>query len=885
MGEGDQSSVTKSGTTDSRSVANATPYSLHASDNPGAMITLVTLTGENYSEWSSEMTNALRAKRKLGFVDGSIPKPLADDTNLELWLSVNSMIVGWIRTSIEPRVRSTVTLVQDSHKLWENLRKRFSVGNKVRVHHLKEQLASCRQDGQPVIEFFGRLSKLWEELDMYSPLPSCTCSAALEIEKAREAEKMHQFVMGLDETRFGGICQSIISSDSEMDIGEIYAKVVREEQRLNSAKDRETQQNTVGFATKAETEQATSRPGSVSSGVSSGRRSPCAHCGRTGHDKTTCWQLIGYPDWWEERAPSNRGSGGASRGGSRGGRGRGSPGFDRSRNTGTRMINERARPSSDKLSGKTRHGDLILDTGASHHMTGDFALLVNTSAIPPCPVGFADGNKTFATHIGNLPLTDRVTLEKDRFTRTLIGAGRERDGVYYFQDVMAARVHRMTGSVGPYRTRSSSGAVYFLTIVDDYSRAVWTYLLLEKSEVKTVLQNFCTMTHQQFGKPVKIVRSDNGTEFTCLGSYFRQHGVVHQTSCVATPQQNGRVERKHRHILNVSRALLFQSKLPVKFWGEAVMTAAHVINRTPTKVLQGRSPYEILYGTKPQYEHLRVFGSLCYTHHRSRDRDKFGPRSRRCIFVGYPFGQKGWKVYDLEKKEFIISLDVVFYETEFPMASALVSPQPSLSSPTAYSDDDWLLQAESEQMLDERGSINIDLSHAPEPVTDDALSSRDLTETEHTTGSLPPLPVFPAVSTTTQQPPEEVLGRGQRVRAPPVKFRDYVAYNTACIHTHLAPTPTDPSVSSNSVSGKTPYPLVEYLSDLPFSPSHRAFLAAVNAGVIPKSYKEAVKQKVWRVAVKDEVGALEDQGTWDVTDLPPGKVALGSHWIFTIKYN
>lgn len=92
---------------------------------------------------------------------------------------------------------------------------------------------------------------------------------------------------------------------------------------------------------------------------------------------------------------------------------------------------------------------------------------------------------------------------------------------------------------GPYRTLSSSVAVYFLTIVDDHSRAVWTYLLLEKSEVKTVLQNFCAMTSRQFGKPVKIVRSHNGTEFTCLTRYFREQGVLHHTSCVATPQQMG----------------------------------------------------------------------------------------------------------------------------------------------------------------------------------------------------------------------------------------------------------------------------------------------------------------------------------------------------------
>ena len=104
-------------------------------------------------------------------------------------------------------------------------------------------------------------------------------------------------------------------------------------------------------------------------------------------------------------------------------------------------------------------------------------------------------------------------------------------------------------------------------MVDDFSRAVWTYLLLEKSEVQTVLKNFCKMAEKQFSKEVKIVRSDNGTEFMCMSRFFRENGIIHQTSCVATPQQNGRVERKHRHILYIARALLFESNLPVKFWG------------------------------------------------------------------------------------------------------------------------------------------------------------------------------------------------------------------------------------------------------------------------------------------------------------------------------
>lgn len=74
---------------------------------------------------------------------------------------------------------------------------------------------------------------------------------------------MHQFVMGLSEVRFGGICQSIISSDSELDIREIYAKVIKEEQRLNSAKERESQQNATGFLAKIEEEQTASHTNSA----------------------------------------------------------------------------------------------------------------------------------------------------------------------------------------------------------------------------------------------------------------------------------------------------------------------------------------------------------------------------------------------------------------------------------------------------------------------------------------------------------------------------------------------------------------------------------------------------------------------------------------------
>lgn len=88
-----------------------------------------------------------------------ITKPSAEP-DLSRWLATNSMLVGWIRTSIGPKIRSTVTFVPDAHKLWDNLQQRFSVRNEVRIHQLRDEINTCQQNGQTVIDYYGKLSKL-----------------------------------------------------------------------------------------------------------------------------------------------------------------------------------------------------------------------------------------------------------------------------------------------------------------------------------------------------------------------------------------------------------------------------------------------------------------------------------------------------------------------------------------------------------------------------------------------------------------------------------------------------------------------------------------------------------------------------------------------------
>jgi len=203
---------------------------------------------------------------------------------------------------------------------------------------------------------------------------------------------------------------------------------------------------------------------------------------------------------------------------------------------------------------------------------------------------------------------------------------------------------------GPYHTKTYTGHRYFLTIVDDCSRATWTHLMVTKDEAMSLLKAFTIMVKTQFGKDVKIIRSDNALELSKsyeILDFFTSFGITHQTSCVHTPQQNGVVERKHRHLLEVSRALMFQASLPLRYWGDCVLAATHLINRLPTKVLQGKTPYEKLHGTAPTYNHLRVFGCLCFMTTQKQGRDKFQPRAKACVFLGYPTGQKRIQDYGI----------------------------------------------------------------------------------------------------------------------------------------------------------------------------------------------------------------------------------------------
>ncbi|KAK4428671.1 hypothetical protein Salat_1166900 [Sesamum alatum] len=163
----------KKGTISGNDSTIASPYTLHPSDNPGMIISPVQLRGENYDEWASSMRNALRAKKKLGFIDGTVTRPSDDSSEIEDWWMVNSMLVAWVFNTIEPSLRSTIKYMENVKDLWEDLRQRFSIGNGPRVQQLKADIANCKQAGQAVVSYYGQLKMMWDALVSYEPIPVC----------------------------------------------------------------------------------------------------------------------------------------------------------------------------------------------------------------------------------------------------------------------------------------------------------------------------------------------------------------------------------------------------------------------------------------------------------------------------------------------------------------------------------------------------------------------------------------------------------------------------------------------------------------------------------------------------------------------------------------
>ncbi|GJT37766.1 retrovirus-related pol polyprotein from transposon TNT 1-94 [Tanacetum coccineum] len=178
-----------------------------------------------------------------------------------------------------------------------------------------------------------------------------------------------------------------------------------------------------------------------------------------------------------------------------------------------------------------------------------------------------------------------------------------------------------------------SGCRYFLSIVDDYSRRVWVHFLRHKNEAFSKFKEWKQLVENQTGRKQKKLRTDNGLEFCNqkFNNLCKESGIARHLTVAGTPQQNGLAERMNRTLLNKVRCLLIHSGLSNSFWAEATAMAAYLINRSPSTELEKKTPMDLWSGHPANYEMLRIFGCVAYSH---VNQGKLKRRAIKCIFLG-----------------------------------------------------------------------------------------------------------------------------------------------------------------------------------------------------------------------------------------------------------
>ena len=385
---------------------------------------------------------------------------------------------------------------------------------------------------------------------------------------------------------------------------------------------------------------------------------------------------------------------------------------------------------------------------------------------------------------------------------------------------------------GPMKTLSFGGARYFVTFIDDFSRKMWVYILKSKDQVLNKFEEWKAMVETQTGHKVKVLRSDNGGEYTskAFDAFLSKHGIVRQTSAPYTPQQNGVAERANRTIVEMARCMLYAQGLGREFWAEAVSNAVYTRNRCPNKALVNVTPEEAWSGKRPCISHMRVFGCIAYAKVPDEKRTKLDAKGIKCLFVGYCEGTKAYRLVCLESQKIIKSPDVVFFE---------------------------------DKRLSEEGPSG---SIGQEALEVDHSSKSDDDDDEH-------------LEVKTKSSEEKEASTTQ------VEANEDNTITRPSIEQASSPNEGNATLGGSRYPSRVRKPLGEWWMNHILPPRD-----VEHANVVmhdePHTMSEAMQSgdaKKWELAMQEEYDSLMANGTWELTPLPKNRQSVGCKWVFRTK--
>ena len=222
---------------------------------------------------------------------------------------------------------------------------------------------------------------------------------------------------------------------------------------------------------------------------------------------------------------------------------------------------------------------------------------------------------------------------------------------------------------------TKGGKRYFITFIDDCTRYCYVYLIKTKDEALHYFKTFKAEAENQLEKHIKRLRSDRGGEYFSneFSEFCAVHGIIHERTPPYSPQSNGIAERKNRTLTDLVNAMLETAGLSKEWWGEAILTANHVLNRVPTKNKE-ITPFEEWEKKRLNISYLRVWGCLAKVNVPINKKRKLGPKTVDCVFLGYAIHSVGYRFLiinssapDMAVGTVMESRDATFFENEFPM--------------------------------------------------------------------------------------------------------------------------------------------------------------------------------------------------------------------------
>lgn len=484
---------------------------------------------------------------------------------------------------------------------------------------------------------------------------------------------------------------------------------------------------------------------------------------------------------------------------------------------------------------------------------------------------------------------------------------------------------------GKVNIQSLNGSHYYLVAKDEMTEFCFLYLLKNKAEVCQAMADLIVEFEVKTGYRVRIVNSDNGSEFINMNMrllMLKEH-IVHETSAPRTPQQNGRIEREIGSLTNMARTMLISTRLPDSLWDMAIETANYIRNRLPTKRSQS-TPYERLMGRKPYLKHILPFGTEVHAIMNWDYRFKFDPRTEQGFLVGFTDRSNTYKVYLPSEAKVICTSDVIFrkHETiqcvspvpctraEYGQSSVILKESMATRKDSQDLPDEIAREQERRhKLLDEffskvreEGIVNesfedfsqqlstgVDMNTGNVEARTDSedqpptlLSHDEARDNSRNSDHECPPRLLDCTSPPRELTPHSVAHSDQGNRdlnesSPMADMNPFVGQTiprspqkspaVVGVHGEVEEVTTPKRPTTRSTRLRMPHLFMGALSE-PLSLS------------VPVTFKEAVdgpNHNEWQHAIDEELEAHSKNGTWEVVNRPSAGTSLTAKWVFTLK--